>query len=164
MKMDPHERFKRMVDESLAGILSAEKEQTLREHLSACVSCQQYLNVTNRVLSGLSGFSFEVNPNLNARVLAALAPKAQPISKPPDRLQFLLRHNLTVKIWAAFAVALSMSVAGSALVYRLVTRLAVSMHADGSQVQKGVLVFWLLPSFCAAFFLLVARDQKRGIV
>src|ERR1700761_3756551 len=129
MKMDPHERFKRMVDESLAGILSAEKEQTLREHLSACVSCQQYLNVTNRVLSGLSGFSFEVNPNLNARVLAALAPKAQQISKPPDRLQFL-RHNLTVKIWAAFAVAFSMSVAGSALVYRVVTRLAVSMHVD----------------------------------
>jgi predicted anti-sigma-YlaC factor YlaD len=152
MKMDSHERFQRMVDESLAGVITAEDEQSLREHLSTCVPCQQYLGASHRVLSGLGGFSFEVNPNLNAKVLAALTQKAQQGS-----------HTLTFKIWAAFAVALSLSIVGSALVYRMATRLAVPMHFAMTQVQIGVLVFWLLPSFCAAFCLLAAHGQKRGI-
>jgi hypothetical protein len=164
MKIDSHESFQRMVDESLAGVISAEKEQSLREHLSTCVPCQQYLSANNRVLSGLSGFSFEVNPNLNAKVLAALTLKAQQVSSTqPGRVPFLRQHNVTFKIWAAFAVALSMSIVGSELVYRMATRLAVPMHFDIAQVQIGVLVFWLLPSFCAAFCLLAAHGQKRGI-
>jgi hypothetical protein len=67
------------------------------------------------------------------------------------------------KIWAAFAVALSMSFVGSALVYQMVRRLAVPMHFDTAQIQAGVLVFWLLPSFCAALFLLAAPRENRGI-
>jgi hypothetical protein len=33
MNMDVHERFQHMMDESLAGGISAEREQSLREHL-----------------------------------------------------------------------------------------------------------------------------------
>ena len=66
-----------MIDESLAGALSAEKEQTLREHLSTCAPCQEYLSASNRVIAGLSGFSFEVNPSLKARVLTALRLQAE---------------------------------------------------------------------------------------
>jgi len=73
------------------------------------------------------------------------------------------QHNVQFKIWAAFAVALSMSIAGSALVYQMVKRLAVPMHFDITQVQAGVLVFWLVPSFCSALWLLTARDENRGI-
>jgi len=73
------------------------------------------------------------------------------------------QHNVQFKIWAAFAVALSMSFVGSALVYQMVKRLAVPMHFDSAQVQAGVLVFWLLPSFCSALCLLAARSENRGI-
>ncbi len=165
MNVDFHERFQRMVDESLAGNIAVEKQQSLREHLATCVPCQEYLNASNRVISGLSGFSFEVNPNLNAKVLAALRLQAQQTpSAHPGHLQFMRQHNVQFKIWAAFAVALMLSFVGSALVYLMVTRLAVPMYFDIAQVQTGVLVFWLLPSFCAAALcLFAARGQKRGI-
>ena len=45
------------------------------------------------------------------------------------------------RIWAAFAVALLMSV----------------------QFQVGVLIFWLLPSSCSTLCLLAATGGNRGI-
>jgi len=161
MSIDFHESFRRMVDESLTGAISVEKEQSLREHLSTCVPCQEYLSASNRVISGLSGFSFEVNPALNAKVLAALRLQAQQVrSVRPRPLQLMRRRIVEYKVGAAFAVALSLSIVGSAFVYEVATLL---LHFDTAQVRTDVLVFWLLPSFCAALCLLAARGQKRGI-
>lgn len=164
MNINHHESFQRMIDESLAGVLSAEKEQSLREHLSTCATCREYLSASNRVIAGLSGFSFEVNPTLNARVLAALRLKAE------EGREFLAhdtgskrRHSLPLKNSAAFALALSMSFVGSGLVYQMAERLAVPMHIVSAQVQAGVLVFWLLPSLGAALCLLAAPGENRGI-
>ena len=164
MNLDHHENFQRMIDESLAGAISAEKEQSLREHLSTCAPCKEYLSASNRAIAGLSGFSFEVNPTLNARVLAALRLQAEQVRETPTHDSGTMRqHTVQFKNWAAFAVALSMSFAGSALVYQMAKRLAVPMHFDTAQVQAGVLVFWLLPSFCAALCLLAAPGENRGI-
>jgi hypothetical protein len=164
MKIDHHESFERMVDESLAGIISAEKEQSLREHLSTCASCKEYLSSSNRVIAGLSGFSFEVNPTLNARVLAALRLQAEEGRGILARDTGTMRqHSVPFKNWAAFAVALLMSFVGSALVYQMAKRLPVPTHFVSAQVQAGVLVFWLLPSLCAALCLLAAPSENRGI-
>ena len=164
MKTEHHENFQRMIDESLAGVLSAGKQPSLREHLATCAACRQYLSASNRVIAGLSGFSFEVNPTLNDRVLAALRLQAEQgreiLAHHSGRMP---QHNVQFRNWAAFAVAVSMSFAGSALVYQMAKRLAVSMHFDTAQVQAGVLVFWLLPSFCAALRLLAAPGGNRGI-
>jgi hypothetical protein len=164
MNIDHHESFQRMIDESLAGAISAEKEQSLREHLSTCAPCKEYLSASNRVIAGLSGFSFEVNPTLNARVLAALRLQAEQVREILAHHTGTMRqHKVQFKNWAAFAVALSMSFVGSALVYQMAKRLAVPMHFDTAQVQAGVLVFWLLPSFCSALCLLAAPGENRGI-
>jgi hypothetical protein len=164
MILDHHERFQRMIDESLAGAISAEKDQSLREHLATCAPCLEYLSASNRVIAGLSGFSFELNPTLNAKVLAALRLQAQQVrAAQPGRRRLMRQHNVQFKVWAAFAVALSMSIAGSALVYQVAKLLTVPMHFDTAQVQAGVLVFWLLPSFCAALCLLAAPGENRGM-
>lgn len=164
MNIDHHESFRRMIDESLAGAISAEKEQSLREHLSTCAPCKEYLSASNRVIAGLSGFSFEVNPTLNARVLAALKLQAQQLrAAQPGRRRFMRQHNVQFNVWAAFAVALSMSIVGSALVYQVAKLLTVPTHFGTAQVQAGVLVFWLLPSFCSALCLLAAPGENRGI-
>ena len=164
MNIDHNDTFQRMIDESLAGVLSAEKEQSLREHLSTCATCREYLSASNRVIAGLSGFSFEVNPTLNARVLAALRLQAEEGRGILARDTGTLRqHSVPFKLWAAFAVALSMSFVGSALVYQVAKFLAAPMHFDNAQVQAGVLVFWLLPSLCAALCLLAAPSENRGI-
>jgi hypothetical protein len=164
MNIDHHEGFQRMIDESLVAAISAEKEQSLREHLATCVPCQEYLSASNRVIAGLSGFSFEVNPTLNARVLVALKLQAQQVrAAQPGRRRLMRQHNVQFKVRAAFAVALSMSIVGSALVYQVAKLLTVPMHFDTAQVQAGVLVFWLLPSFCAALCLFAAPGDNRGI-
>jgi hypothetical protein len=164
MNIDHHEGFQRMIDESLAAAISAEKEQSLREHLATCAPCLEYLSASNRVIAGLSGFSFEVNPTLNARVLVVLKLQAQQVrAAQPGRRRLMRQHNVQFKVWAAFAVALSMSIVGSALVYQVAKLLTVPMHFDTAQVQAGVLVFWLLPSFCSALRLLAAPGENRGI-
>ena len=164
MNIDHHDTFQRMIDESLAGVLSAEKEQSLRAHLSTCATCREYLSAGNRVIAGLSGFSFEVNPNLNARVLAAIRLQADGGHGILARDTGTMRQNSgPFKNWAAFAVALSMSFVGSGLVYQMAERLAVPRHFVSAQIQAGVLVFWLLPSLCAALCLLAAPSENRGI-
>ena len=164
MNIDHHKSFQRMIDESLAGAISAEREQSLREHLYTCAPCKEYLCASNRVIAGLGGFSFEVNPTLNARVLAALKLRAQQVREIPAHHTGTMRqHNVQFRNWAAFAVALSMSIVGSALVYQVAKLLTVPMHFDTAQVQAGVLVFWLLPSFCAALCPLAAPSENRGI-
>jgi hypothetical protein len=164
MNIDHHDTFQRMIDDSLAGVLVAEKEQSLREHLSTCATCSEYLSASNRVIAGLSGFSFEVNPTLNAKLLTSLRLQADegPRIVAQDN-GTIRRHSVPFKNWAAFGLALSMSFVGSGLVYQIVERMAVPMHFVSAQVQAGVLVFWLLPSLCAALCLLAAPSENRGI-
>jgi anti-sigma factor RsiW len=164
MNIDHHERFQHMIDESLAGAISPQKEQSLREHLATCVPCQEYLNASNRVIAGLSGFSFEVNPTLNERVMEALTLQAQQVrAARRGGWRWIGLRNVSLRVWAAFAVALSMSIAGSAFVYQAASTLTMPMHVDAAQIQVGVLVFWLLPSFCSALCLLAVRDKNRGV-
>jgi hypothetical protein len=164
MKISHHDTYQRMIDESLAGVLSAEKEQALREHLSTCGPCGEYLSASNRVIAGLSGFSFEVNPTLNASVLAALRLQAKEDRGILARDTGTMRqHNVPFKNWAAFALALSMSFVGSALVYQMAKLVTSPTHFETAQVRACVLVLWLLPSLCAALCLFAAPGENRGI-
>lgn len=164
MKIDHDDTFQHLIDESLASGLSVEKGQSLREHLSTCAPCREYLSASNQVITGLGGFSFEVNPALNARVLAALRLQAEEGRGILARVTGTLRqHSVPLRNWAACAVALSMSCVGSALMYQMAEHLAVPMHLVSAQVRAGVLVFWLLPSLCAALCLLAAPGENRGM-
>ena len=164
MILNHHKGFQRMIDESLTGGISGEKEQSLREHLATCAPCLEYLSASNRVVAGLSGFSFELTPTLNARVLAAIKLQAQQVrAAQPGRRGFNRQRNVQFKVWAAFVLALSMSIVGSILVYRFARLLTVPVYFDTAQVRAGMLVFWLLPSFCAALCLLAAPREKRGL-
>ena len=163
MKLDHHNKFQHMIDESLAGVLSAKKEQSLRVHLSTCSACREYLSTSNRVIAGLSGFSFECNPTLNAKILAVLRLQAEDGRGMHERATGTMRlHNVPFRSWAAFALALLMSLVGSGLMYQMAQRL-VSTDSASAHIQAGVLLFWLLPSLCAAFCLLAPPDQNRGI-
>ncbi len=91
MNIDHHESFQHMIDESLAGGISAEREQSLREHLNTCAPCREYLSASNSVIAGLGGFSFEVDPTLNARVFASLRRPAQRVrAAQPGRRRWVL--------------------------------------------------------------------------
>ena len=153
IRLECNKRFRELIDRSFVEELSEEERRLMHDHIRDCDGCKRYVELTARTLRGLREFTFTSEPDSSAQVLEILA----------HHTETMRQHTVQFKIWAAFAVALSMSIVGSALVYQVATFLAVPMHFDNAQVQAGVLVFWLLPSFCSALCLLAARGENRGI-
>jgi len=154
MNIDHHESFQHLIDESLAGAISAEREQSLREHLGTCAPCQEYLSASNRVIAGLGGFSFEVDPTLNARVLASLRRPAQRVQSAQPRR----------RRWALISVAAVVLTMGGSFVDLQFGRLIASVFdIQRMQVQQGLLAFWILPSLCVLLlFPLLPLLSKAG--
>ena len=151
--MEGDKRFRELIDRSFVEGVSEGERQLIHDHIRDCDGCKRYVELTARTIRGLREFTFTSEPDSNAQVREILA----------HHTGTMRQQNVQFKIWAAFVVALSMSFVGSALVYQMAKRLAAPMHFDTAQVQAGVLVFWLLPSFCAALCLLAAPVENRGI-
>ena len=151
--MEGDKRFRDLIDRSFVEEVSEGERQLIHDHIRDCDSCKRYLELTARTIRGLQEFTFTSEPDSNAQVREILA----------HHTETMRQHNVQFKVWAAFAVALLMSFVGSALVYQVARLLAVPMHFDTSQVQPGVLIFWLLPSLCSALCLLAAPGENRGI-
>ncbi len=153
IRLECDKRFRELIDRSFVEEVSEGERRLMHDHIRDCDGCKRYVELTGRTIRGLREFTFTSEPDSSAQVREILA----------HHTETMRQHNVQFKIWAAFAVALSMSFVGSALVYQMVKRLAVPTHFDTAQVQAGVLVFWLLPSFCSALCLLAARGENRGI-
>jgi predicted anti-sigma-YlaC factor YlaD len=153
IRVECDKKFRELIDRSFVEEVSEGERRIMHDHLRDCDGCKRYVELTARTIRGLREFTFTSEPDSSAQVRQILA----------YHTETTRQHNVQFKIWAAFGVALSMSFVGSALVYQLVKRLAVPMHFDTAQIQAGVLVFWLLPSFCSALYLLAARGENRGI-
>jgi hypothetical protein len=154
MNTDHHQSFQHMIDESLAGGISAEREQSLREHLDTCAPCQEYLSASNRVIAGLGGFSFEVNPTLNARVFASLRLRAQQVqAAQPGRRR-----------WVLISLAAVLLTMGGSFVDLQFGRLIASVFdIQRMQVRQGLLAFWIVPSlFIFLLFPLLPLLSKAG--
>jgi len=146
-------RFRELIDRSFVEEISESERRLMHDHIRDCDGCKRYVELTARTIRGLREFTFISEPDSSAQVREILA----------HHTGTMRQHNVPFRSWAAFAVALSMSFVGSAFVYQMAKRLVVPMHVDTAQVQAGVLVFWLLPSFCSALCLLAARGENRGI-
>ena len=153
IRVECDKKFRELIDRSFVEEVSEGERRLMHDHIRDCDGCKRYVELTGRAIRGFREFTFTSEPDSSAQVREILA----------HHTETMRQHNVQFKIWAAFAVALSMSFVGSALVYQMVKRLAVPMHFDTAQVQAGVLVFWLLPSFCSALCLLAARGENRGI-
>jgi hypothetical protein len=154
MNIDHHESFQHMIDESLAGGISVEREQSLREHLDTCAPCQEYLSASNRVIAGLGGFSFEVNPTLNARVLASLR-------RPAQRVQAAQPGSRRWTLISIAAVVLTMG--GSFVDLQFGGLIASVFDIQRMQVRQGLLAFWIVPSLCfLLLFPLLPLLSKAG--
>ena len=153
IRLECDKKFRELIDRSFVEEVSEGERRLMHDHIRDCDGCKRYVELTARTIRGLREFTFTSEPDSSAQVRQILA----------HHTETMRQHNVQFKIWAAFALALSMSFVGSALVYQMVKRLAVPTHFDTTQIQAGVLIFWLLPSFCAALCLLAARGENRGI-
>jgi anti-sigma factor RsiW len=154
--MNPHlhESFQHMIDESLAGSLSPESERSLRAHLDTCGKCQQYLCAGNRAIAGLAGFSFEVDPTLNARVVASLRQRAHQ-AHPAQPVQ---------PRWGLIGLAaVVLTIGGSFVDLKFGDLIASVFDIQRTPLEHGLLAFWIVPSlFLLLLFPALIASSKAG--
>jgi hypothetical protein len=139
MKPDSHEVFTRMIDESLAVGMPIPEEKSLRQHLQSCVPCQEYLNANTRVIAGLGGLSFEVDPSLQAKVVESISQRAQQIQAAP----FNSRRLMLICV-----LALALTVVGSFLDLQFGNLIASLLDIRSIHVRQGLFALWIIPSIC----------------
>jgi hypothetical protein len=158
MQTDDHAIMRDVIDKTLAGSVLPEEEQSLREHLSACAQCQEYLDAGTRVLAGIGGFSFEVNPGLQAKVLASLKLRAEQLeAAQPSRRRMA---------WGCIA-AVVLLVTGSAVAAQFGNLVAALLNLQPAQVQRVLVAVWVVPSLCFALLfpvLPLLRNRKESVL
>jgi anti-sigma factor RsiW len=156
MQTDLHNDMRQIIDKSLVGEASLQEQQTLRKHLLACDACQKYASDSRRAVAGLGGFSFAASPDLQEKVFAALAQRAQHLEAAQPGRRRIVRICI---------VALLLTVVGSLAALHLGGPLAGLFNLQPSAAQAGVLALWVLPSLCFSLLLplvllLSARSAK----
>jgi len=152
MHVDLHQVMRQIIDKSLLGELPAHEEQTLREHVATCDSCREYLDNSNRVVAGLGGFSFEVNPELQHKVMASLTRRAQ-------QLELSTEHKPMVWIYLA---ALVLTVAGSLVAEQMSGLLGGVLHLQAGPLKSSVVALWIVPSLCFCLLFPVLHRLAAG--
>ena len=137
MHVDLHQKVRDAIDKSLLGQTSAEEQRMQAEHLASCDACRQYLDDSQRVIAGLSGFSFEVDPALQEKVMASLELRAQQLTSQGRR-----------PIWMIYLVAILLTGAGSFAAARGSSLASAAFHLQPGPLQIGVLLLWIVPSLC----------------
>ncbi len=152
MHIDLHQVMRQIIDQSLLGEASVHEQQTLREHLASCAACQDYLNACNRVVAGLGGFSFEIDPALQEKVLGSLTQRAQQLalsSKPRP-------------MWWSYLAAILLTVCGSFVVARGSGLASAAFHLEPASLHAGVLALWIIPSLCFCLLFPVLHRLSTG--
>ena len=144
MQTNRHESICHLIDKSLAGECSVQDEHSLREHLSACASCQQYLETSRRAIAGLAEFTFDTNPDLPEKIFAALTARAAQLEA----------HRLSHRKLAwSYVAALVLTIAGSFVAMQMSGSLAAIFSASQQQTQLGLIALWIVPSMCFCLLL-----------
>jgi predicted anti-sigma-YlaC factor YlaD len=141
MKTDPHATFRDVIDKTLAGGASPEDDQSLQEHLAACAQCQEYLSAGNRVIGGLGGFSFDVDPGLQQKVFWSLSVRAQ-------QLEAAQSHRRRIVLGCVGALVLMIT--GSFVALEFGNLVAAALSLPPMQVQRLLLLLWVIPSLCVS--------------
>jgi hypothetical protein len=139
VQVDRHQEIRHIIDRSLVGGVSRQEEQTLGEHFLTCAPCQEYLNASQRAIASLGGFSFEVNPHLHDKVIAALAARGQQLETN--------RIKQRPMLWS-YVAALVFTVAGSLAAARFSGLAVAVFHLEPAPWHFGLLALWIVPSLC----------------
>ena len=129
-----------------------------RSKLSASIfipvlACQEYLKASNQAIAGLGGFSFEVNPDLHGRVLAALTLRAQQLET--KRIQ-------QRPMWWSYLAAFVLTVAGSFTAARFSGIAGAVFHIEPGPLHIGLLALWIVPSLCFCLLFPVLHRLSVG--
>lgn len=153
MQIDPHEQALRIIDKSLVAKISDEEEVQLSMHLRECQPCHHHRELSARAAQVLNDFSFEVSPELTARIQQSITDRAEELQANRRRMQ---------DAWWSFGAALLLTVTGSVVAWEFAGLLSPYFNVDQKQLQIAALLLLLLPSLFASMLLPVAGRLSYG--
>jgi hypothetical protein len=160
MTDDSHETIRHIIDKTLVSGASSQEEQSLRDHLQICSQCQIYLSAGARAIGSLGGFSFDVDPGLQAKVHSSLRLRARQI-----KAEQFSRRRL---VWSC-VIALLLTAAGSFIDLQFGTLAAEFLHLPPAHVRPGLIDYWIIPSLWLLLLfpmlpaLIAPRTNQKGI-
>ncbi len=145
--MDVHEEARALIASCLAADATPAERQRLAEHLAVCPECRREMELSRRSLRALGEIAFAASPELDGRVLAALARRSRELADEGARRR---------KRLLGFAAAVAMTVAGSLAVWKGAAGMPMASGLAPAGLAALVAVFWALPSLAAAILLLAS--------
>src|SRR6476660_8459038 len=100
--MEGDKRFRELIDRSFVEEVSEGERRLMHDHIRDCDGCKRYVELTARTIRGLREFTFPSEADSSAQFFENLG-------GPTETMR---QHNVQFRIWAAFAVALSLSIVG----------------------------------------------------
>lgn len=153
MPTEKHEEMQLLIDKSLGGEMAREENDFLIAHLNSCPECRKYQASAGRIVAALEGFTFEVTPDLNAKVQRS-------VEELVGELQAARQERRQMRMASFFAFLLSFL--GSSVVWPAAGFLAARFSIAPDAMQLTLLVLWVGPSLFSALLLPVVSGWLEG--
>jgi hypothetical protein len=153
MPLESHEKARFLLHRSLVeGIsvegISPEDRHWLDAHVGQCAECGRYAELSARAVGALDWFAIEPDPEAALRVENVIRSRAEGMRSAEAGARSL---------WIGTAIAIFLTVTGSAVTWRPLAWLAVQWDLPSGVWQVGFVAFWLLPSLLLALLPLFRR-------
>ena len=148
MLLENHEKARSLLHRSLVEGISVEDQHWLDAHVGQCSECGRYADLSARAVRALDWFALELDPAAALRVENIVRSRV-------DGLRLAEAHAKS--LWIGTAIALFLTIAGSAVAWRALASLAGQWNLPSPLTQIVFAVFWLLPSLLLAFLPLYRR-------
>ena len=158
MRIENHEEIRLLIDKQLGETLARDEEKFLQEHLKSCEECRKYQAGVRAVVTAMEGFTFEVAPELNARVQRSM-------QEAVSQIEGQEQERSQMRTASLFAFVLSFL--GSSLVWPVSDFLAARFEISAGVTDLILLLLWVGPSLLVSLLLpvvssLLNRPAEKG--
>lgn len=158
MRIENHEEIRLLIDKQLGETLARDEDKFLVEHLESCEECQKYRAGARDVVAAMEGFTFEVAPELNARVHRSM-------QEAVSQMEAQEQERKQMRVASLFAFVLSFL--GSSVVWPVSDFLAARFEISAGVTDLILLLLWVAPSLLVSLLLpvissLLNRQAEKG--
>jgi hypothetical protein len=147
-ELEKHEKARFLLHRSLVEGISPEDRHWLDAHIAQCAECGRCADLSARAVRALDWFAIELDPAAALRVENVVRGRAEGMRSAEAHAKSL---------WIGTAVAIFLTIAGSAVTWRPLAWLASQWNLPSSVWHIVFAAFWLLPSLLLALLPLFRR-------
>ncbi len=153
MPSNPHERARRLLDQSMVEGVPPSDKCWLDSHMSQCAECGRHAELSQRAIRALGQFGFPVDPAVAMRVDEVIRERTSRMAPAgsPARVA-----------WVANLAAFLLTIVGSMAMWQATAWAAGRWHLSAPAWQIAFALFWLAPSLALSVLLLFPKILTGG--